>query len=258
MCLILLALKAHPRYPFILASNRDEFRDRRTQPARFWEDCPHVLAGRDCAGKGTWLGVTDQDRLACLTNVRDPGAFQADRPSRGGLVSGFLASDLTPLSFVDALQTEAYNPFNLILGSFEELFFFSSRQQELVGVESGIHGLSNDSLNTDWPKVVRGKALMARLLEREEIEPGALMDMLQDRSQPGDEELPDTGVGLELERFLAPIFICGQAYGTRSSTVILVDDQGLVRFRERTHDGLETKKGAPDSGAPVREFSFSL
>lgn len=257
MCLILLAVKAHSRYPFVLASNRDEFRDRSTDPAHFWEDCPQILAGRDRSGNGTWLGVSLGGRVAGLTNIRNPREFSSFKPSRGGLVSSFLAREEAPASFLESKRQGDYNPFNLILGELEEPFFFSSKEGELVGIEPGIHGLSNASLDTPWPKVLRGKAGMAEILEQEDIRPDDFMPLLQDRSRPDDRDLPDTGVGLELERFLAPIFISGQSYGTRSSTVILADSRGTVRFHERTYDG-GTQNGAPWAGAPVREFSFSL
>jgi len=250
-------MKAHSRYPFVLASNRDEFRDRSTAPAHFWEDCPQILAGRDCSGNGTWLGVSLGGRVAGLTNIRNPQEFSSVRPSRGGLVSSFLAGEEDPAAFLESKHTGDFNPFNLILGGLEELLFFSSMEHGLFRIEPGIHGLSNASLDTPWPKVVRAKAWMGKILEQEVFGPEDFMPLLQDRSQPDDRDLPDTGVGLELERFLAPIFINGQSYGTRSSTVILADHQGTVRFHERTYDG-ETKKGAPCAGAPVREFWFSL
>ncbi len=257
MCLILLAVKAHSRYPFVLASNRDEFLDRPTVPAHFWEDCPQVLAGRDVNGNGTWLGMTVQGRVAGLTNIRNPGAFQTDRPSRGGLVSAYLTSGQDPASFLNLQQPGHFNPFNLILGSVQELVFFSSLEQELVEIGPGIHGLSNASLNAPWPKVATGKARMAELLDKMVLNPEDFMSILQDQSQPEDAALPHTGIGLELERFLAPIFIKGRSYGTRSTTLIMVDDQGLVRFWERTHDA-RAQKRASAAEALDREFSFSL
>ena len=52
--MILLAWRAHPDYPLVVAANRDEFFARRTAVADFWSDAPHVLAGRDLEAGGTW------------------------------------------------------------------------------------------------------------------------------------------------------------------------------------------------------------
>jgi uncharacterized protein with NRDE domain len=86
--------------------------------------------------------------------------------------------------------------------------------------------------------VARGKNGLARIVERGgEIPMDSLFALLADRSIPPDEELPDTGVGIELERLLSPVFISSPTYGTRSSTVMLIDRENSVTYVERTFNG---------------------
>ena len=243
MCLILFAHRVHPDYPLVLAANRDEFLDRPTAPVGFWSANPDILAGRDLVGGGTWLGVKRNGRWAALTNVREPSFHADNAPSRGAVISAFLESGLGPDEFAGALQDRVVelNGFNLLLGATEKLTFVSNRGpdpgkpvhwSEVVG--PGVHGLSNATLDTPWPKVERGRrALEAHLLESEP-EPEALLDLLADETAAPDLDLPDTGVGLELERALSPARIRLPHYGTRSSTVLLVSTDGHVTFFERT------------------------
>ncbi len=240
MCLILLALNAHPGYRLILAANRDEFYSRPTAPAAFWDNAPQLLAGRDLKGGGTWLGITRSGRLAALTNYRDPGAERPDAPSRGALVSGYLTGTASTDEYLARLKKEggACNGFSIIFGDAGHLCFFSNRGERLHFIEPGLHGLSNRLLDTPWPKVTRGKEALARLVaEGETVRPEDLFAILADRTVAPDEFLPDTGVGIELERLLSPLFTAAPSYGTRSSTVILIDRENCVTFCERTFNG---------------------
>ena len=238
MCLILIGAMQHPHYKLVIAANRDEFYERPTAPASFWEDAPRLLAGRDLKAGGTWLGITTNGRMAAITNYRDPASLKNNAPSRGKLVSDFLLGNESPVDYLAMLEKRAgrYNGFNLILGQGDELFWFSNRGEGPEELTPGIHGLSNRLLDTPWPKVTRGKDALARILSEEKIGlSDALFEMLADRSFPDAVHLPDTGVGTELERILSPIFIASPGYGTRSSTVIMVDQEGNVIFIERTY-----------------------
>lgn len=235
MCLILIAHAAHPDYPLVIAANRDEYYQRPSAKAAFWQDHPHILAGRDLEGLGTWLGVTRSGRFAALTNFRDPNERKTNAPTRGQLVSGFLTSAQHPRAYLEDAATLAprYNGFNLLAGDMDGVFYLSSRTGSVQQVSAGIHGLSNHMLDTPWPKVARGKQrLQAALADELNIE--TLLDLLLDREPAAEEELPDTGIGVEMERVLSPALIVSPQYGTRASTVVLFGRDGGVSFSERT------------------------
>jgi uncharacterized protein with NRDE domain len=239
MCTLLLAFKAHPRYPLILAANRDEFYDRPTAGAARWEDAPQLFAGRDLVHGGTWLGVTVTGRIAALTNYRDPRGATVHGASRGKLVSGFLQEKATAKRYLEDLRESGgpYNGYNLLLGDQDRLYCYSNRSDAIVAIAPGVHGLSNHLLDTPWPKVVRGKESLGRLLATGDFSAEGLFAILADQTRAADEQLPDTGVGLETERLLSSIFIASERYGTRSSSILLVDPERQATFIERSFNG---------------------
>jgi uncharacterized protein with NRDE domain len=237
MCLIAIGCALRPDFPLIVAANRDEFFARPTEGAQFWPDVPGLLAGRDREQGGTWLGVTRTGRIAAVTNFRDGTRQRTGRRSRGWLVRDYLASDVAPEVFLDAVheQRSEYDGFNLIVGSAGRLLYYSNESGTMIALDRGVHGLSNHLLNTPWPKVEKARA---RLRDLADVPADALnerlFDLLSDDAQVADEALPATGVSLEWERVLSSAFIRTHAYGTRSSTTILVTPGGEVRFEERT------------------------
>ena len=237
MCLILFAHKVHPSYPLVLAANRDEKYVRATAAAAFWNDHPQIYGGRDLEKGGTWLGITREGRIAAVTNFRDGYAAKNGTRSRGVLVSNFLRGSQQAADYVRRAcrEAHAYNGFNLIAGDLDELYYVSNRGSHVAAIAPGIHGLSNHLLNTPWPKVERGKKILADLLrhETQELIDG-LFAVLADRAIAPDDALPDTGVGVPRERVLSPAFIVSPSYGTRSSSVLLVDNHGQVIFVERS------------------------
>ena len=229
----------HSRYPLIVAANRDEFYERPSAPVSFWSDMPAVLAGRDLTGGGTWFGITRNGRIAAVTNYRDPASHKHDVPSRGWLVRDFLTWQGKPAAYLKdvARRADQYNGFNLILGDMTRLYYFSHRGR-LIELSEGLYGLSNHLLDTPWPKVEKGKADLGRLLSGTENPlPEDIFNILSDQSRPDDDLLTDTGVGLEWERILSSIFITSPVYGTRSSTVLMIDRKGHVMLAERVFDG---------------------
>lgn len=238
MCLIFLSLHHHPDYKLIIAANRDEFYKRSTAPAAFWNDRPQVLGGRDLEAGGTWMGVTTAGRLSLITNYRDISNIRADAPSRGQLVSDFLEGELDPQRYLAGVEQrgKAYNGFNLLAGSGDELWYLSNYRRGVEKLAPGYYGLSNHLLDTPWPKVVRGKEKLRPLLESEVIDHEGILDALLDEAIAPDHELPDTGVGLERERILSAMFIKSPGYGTRCSTVITIDRSNNVHFVEREYD----------------------
>lgn len=233
MCLILVAWRVHPGFPLVVAANRDEFHDRPTAPAGFWPDSPQVLAGRDLAAGGTWLGITRDGRFAALTNFRDPAVHREDAPSRGLLPASFLRGQASIEQYLDAIDASRHNGFNLLLGEGQHLFAFSNVTKERHELAPGIYGLSNALLDTPWPKVGVGKTALAAALADLPDESG-IWRLLTDRRRHPDEQLPKTGVPLEWERLLSAAFIVGERYGTRASTVIKVGADGTATFDEQT------------------------
>ncbi|WP_430541102.1 NRDE family protein [Sporosarcina thermotolerans] len=207
MCLINFHVHDHPIYHLVVAANRDEFYERPTAPAHFWVDKPDLLAGRDLSQKGTWLGITKYGRFAALTNYRDPSEQKKDVRSRGEIVTDFLESDITAAEFLKSLQQKRseYAGFNVIAGTADELFYYSNIENDVKKISPGTHGLCNHFLDTPWPKVVKGKANLRKLVEQNRvIQPNELFDLLQDAEPFPEEQLPNTGVGEQLERVLSP------------------------------------------------------
>lgn len=237
MCLIVFANNILDDYKLIFAANRDEFYDRPTEQAEFWNDYPELLAGKDLHAGGTWMGITKQGKFAAITNFRDLKNHRNDAPSRGNLTLDFLTSDISPEEYYNKLKPilHDFNGFNLLLGNVDELYYFSNKTESLQKLDTGIHGISNAILNTPWPKVEKSKRQLCNLIEQKNIHPWEVLNLLDDTSPAKYEELPDTGVGLELERMLSSIFIKSEKYGTRSSTIVTVDSQNNVRFVEKTY-----------------------
>ena len=237
MCLILVAWQAHPHFPLVVAANRDEFFNRATAAAGFWPEQTELLAGRDLTGGGTWMGVTRGGRFAALTNFRDPANQRDDAPSRGGLVSDFLRGAETPARYLDRIapQGSTYNGFNLLLREGDTLTWYSNVSGERRTLAPGIYGVSNELLDSPWPKVMAAKSDLARALAALPADDALLHLLRDDRTYP-DEQLPRTGVSLELERMLSAAFVRLPGYGTRSSTVLVESRDGQVRYDEQTWD----------------------
>ena len=235
MCLIVFAWKLLPTCPLIMAANRDEFFNRPTKAADWWDDCPDVYAGRDLQEGGTWLGINRQGRFAALTNIRNGQPRRSDLRSRGELVASYLDSEQSAEDYLAKVQQTAdyYNGFNLLIGDGEHVFWFSNENgSEALQLQPGIYGLSNGSLDTPWPKVVRAKAQFSSLLCQSAPD-DAYFDMLSDTTHASDNRLPDTGVSLEWERLLSPICIESPDYGTRASTLLKVHGAGSAELHER-------------------------
>jgi len=233
MCLILFALDAHPDYPLVLAANREERHARATAPMAPWADDPGVIAGRDLEAGGTWLGLHRSGRFAAITNMREGIPTTASLRSRGDLTRDFLQGQLAASEYAMRVYADRahYAGFNLLIGDGNGLWYCGSAAMPRP-LESGIYGLSNGLLDTPWPKVVRGKAALADVIAGGPT-PATLLALLRDRSTPPDHELPDTGIGIDMERALGSCFIVGEDYGTRASTALLIDHSGNTLAHEQ-------------------------
>lgn len=237
MCLIVFSYREHSEYPLILAANRDEFYARPTDVLAAWRDTPDIIAGRDKVGGGTWLGITRSGRFAAITNFRDPHAHRENAPSRGRLVADYLRGREPPRAYMENLRAHAdrYQGFSLLAGDTQELYYFCNFDNAVRELGPGAYGVSNHLLDTPWPKVRRAKRALNSLIRADAITSAGLLELLMDTTPAADEELPDTGVGLRLERDLSPIFIAGQDYGTRASTVLMIARDGRASITERSH-----------------------
>ena len=278
MCLVAWSVGQSERFPWLLASNRDEFFNRPAAALAWWRPAtgaPAILSGRDLSAGGAWLGLTADGRLALVTNVREPGRFDAGTPSRGDLVPHWLrdadAGAAPDPARLDAIARVPRNGYNLLLADLgaDSGHWLSNRpdpRQQALG--AGHYGLSNAGLDTPWPKVLRLKRRLAEMLAAADARmadagttPAAASDApaqaladaafaaLADTGVAPDAELPATGVPLERERQLSPAFIridapdttlspAAGVYGTRCSTVVIVERIGArrqVRVIERRY-----------------------
>lgn len=234
MCLLFCCRSSFLGYPFVLLANRDEYYHRPTAAAEFWTESPEILAGRDLEHNGTWLGVTREGRWAALTNFREV-AGNSDH-SRGELVAEYLKWNKSLDDFIKHLTnvSQRYSGFNLMFGDTQSARWFSNRGGSLKTLGSGIFGLSNHLLDTPWPKVEQGKRKLHQSTQQLVID--ELFSILNDQGTYPDDMLPDTGVSSAFERLLSSAFIRGDEYGTRSSTLITIDDDNQLYFEERTYD----------------------
>jgi uncharacterized protein with NRDE domain len=240
MCLVLIAWRVHPRYPLIVAANRDEFYARPTQPAQRWPGASGMIAGKDLEAGGSWMGVDASGRFAAVTNFRELEQGPADARSRGELVTDYLLGNAPAKSYLAELAERAnhYRGYNLLLADGDELYCASNRDLPIRHLQPGVHGVCNGPMDSDWPKAKRGRQLLAKAVNRTEPNPEQLFELLRDQTQPADEALPDTGVGLESERLLGTIAIdgaiAGKGYGTRSASVLLLGARGRGQFVEQS------------------------
>lgn len=246
MCITLFAHDTHPDYKLILANNRDELQVRPTAKANYWDEFPEILAGRDLTAGGTWLGIHKNGRLSNITNYRDFRIpLKKDAPSRGDLTTQFLLGHQSNAAYLEALlpTANAYNGFSLLTRVGDELAWFSNMENEIRILEPGIYGFSNALLNTPWPKVEKGRAFVDEMLSRKDWTGEELLNFMGDKTPGPDHLLPDTGRDIQFERMVSPIFIQNSFYGTRASSVLLIDRADNVTFWERSYDKAGTETG---------------
>lgn len=237
MCLIVFSYQQYEDYPFVLAANRDESYDRPTEKAHVWQTSPKILAGKDKKAGGTWLGISENGRFAALTNHRQMDDIREDTISRGTIVKDFLLSDGEPRAYLAELQRNGhkFNGFNLIAGTFDNLFYMSNKKEGIFKIQSGNHALSNAFLNTTWPKTEDSAQSFKKILRDGKPGEEQLFNLLlKDQTYPV-EKLPYTGLPKDVEKAVSSIFIETDDYGTRSSSLVLVDRNMKVHFAERTY-----------------------
>lgn len=248
MCLLLIAYRQHPHYPLLLLANRDEFYRRPSAPAQPWET-GGIVAGRDLEAGGTWLGIAPGGRVAAVTNIREPGTPEPPQVlSRGEIPAGFLASAISPTAYAKTLSGPRYRGFNALLFDprAERPLVCAGNRHRPFAMTPGVHGISNGAPDAPWPKVTRGCASLAALVQNlphtqnEENFIAPALALLADATRAPRSQLPETGVGAAMESALSAIFVritpedldardrpaMASGYGTRASTLVAVDSDG--------------------------------
>ncbi|MDE2436109.1 MAG: NRDE family protein [Sphingomonadales bacterium] len=233
MCVAAIAWRAHPRWAMVAIGNRDEFHARPTAALSRWAD-GRIIAGRDLQAGGTWLGVSE-GRFALVTNLRMAGYPKPELASRGALITDWLRGNAPR-------AVETMNPFNLWLADQDRLRFVTNRPEpQQLDLDPGIHGLSNGARGDRWFKTVRLEEALADWLDREDG-PDPLFRALSDETP----ESPDP------EDVFSPVFIRNETYGTRCSTLVMVDAAGSGRIIERRFDS-----HGQAAGESVLEFGWA-
>ena len=241
MCLILFAHQMNRDYPLVVAANRDEFHQRPTQVSRFWPEQPGILAGRDLQAGGTWMGINRNGRFAAVTNYRDPDQTRPAPRSRGDLVIDYLQEETSARQYLDEVSPLAnqYAGFNLLLAEGDQLWYFSnsgpSGTRGPKQLPPGIYGLSNASLDTPWPKVLRGKQALTAALKGP-IDHRVLEDVVASRELASKAQLDLQGMNSEMEELLSAQFIVSESYGTRATTTFWKTAGGECHWAERNFD----------------------
>jgi uncharacterized protein with NRDE domain len=247
MCLLVIGWRAHPRYRLVVAANRDEFHDRPAAALAPWADAPHLIAGRDLRAGGTWLGMDRERRFGVVTNYRELQRPRRSAPSRGGLIPLFLSCPLAAREFLAELETDApaYSGFNLLLADRDSLWYASNRADAFArALPAGIHGISNQALDAPSPKLARVRSRFEAALARaNELSAAELFEVLADRERAAAETLTYTGLTREWELALSSPFVLHGEYGTRCSTVVLLEHSGALTIAEHRFDS-----GGNDAG----------
>jgi uncharacterized protein with NRDE domain len=257
MCLLVLAWRVHARHRLVVAANRDEFHARPSLPMAPWDDAPEIIGGRDLQAAGAWFAVDGRRRVGIVTNFREFGRRRRSAPSRGGLIPAYLAGDAEPVEYLRQLETDApgYAGFNLLLADRDSLWYASNRADQFAReLPPGIHGLSNEFLDTPWPKLVRTRARFEALLADPLSADGdrlaeRLFEVLADREPAPPEALPPGDLSPEWARKLSAPFVLDPTFGTRCSTVLTIGVDETMRIAER-------RFGA--DGSPAGESEYAL
>ncbi|WP_338425162.1 NRDE family protein [Sphingopyxis kveilinensis] len=216
MCVVALAHRVHPDWPLILIGNRDEFHARAAASLHMWEDGSGIVAGRDLQAGGTWLGVHQPSgRAVVVTNVR--GAMpDPTKESRGALVADLLHGQGR---FADpaAPDLDCFSAFNLFAVGVGGPRLLTNRPAPRISILApGVHALANEPVDRPCPRAERLRAALAAVVAAGS-DPEGLLDTLTAEADPA-------------------LFLMGEVYGTRASTLVAMAADGTVRMVERRYE----------------------
>lgn len=243
MCLLVFGWNAHPEYRLILAANRDEFHARPAQQLHRWPDKPGFYAGRDLQSGGAWLAASSSGRFATVTNYRERLKGPQQTESRGRLVSEFVSGTAAANVYSSSIDGEHYSGFNLLSSDGRQLAYVSNRGDQPVVLNDGVYGLSNASLDTPWPKLVRSKSTFSELLDSDNVNETSLMRLMADRQPAATADVDNEDLPFELARALTAPFIVTPDYGTRCTSTVLWSFDGRLTISERRFDADGTTVG---------------
>ena len=236
MCLVVFAWNVHPEYRLILAANRDEFHERPAQEMHWWPDQPDILAGRDLQAGGTWLAAAKGGRFATVTNYREPDGPRGKPRSRGELVSDFVGGNASPGQFSAAIEGDRYAGFSLLTADSNELSYVSNRGDKPTSLANGVYGLSNASLDTPWPKLVRARDGLSALVSNAAVNESELLRLMEDRQMATAAEVGNDSLPFELARAISAPFILTPDYGTRCTSTLLWSYDEKILLTEKRFD----------------------
>jgi uncharacterized protein with NRDE domain len=226
VCTLTLAWQVFSEAPVALAANRDELLDRPSEPPqrRNWET--PVVAPKDIAAEGTWLGYNEHGLLVTITNRWDGRDIEGAR-SRGLLVRDALACESAEAAcrFIEReLDARAYEGFHLLAAdSRAALLVEFDGTRRVRTLDPGVHVIVNVgadgeyNIPTDRENDGRQQAANAEAVR------GTL------RPEPGEDAGAWlTRAGTVLGDHEYGVCIHGEGFGTRSSSLVRLGDQ--VRF----------------------------
>ena len=230
MCVVALAWRIHPDWPLILVGNRDEFHARASAALAPWDDGSGIVAGRDLKAGGTWLGAhRPSGRVVVVTNVRGAMPDPA-KESRGAMVADMLRGDGR---FADpaAADLDRFNAFNLFAVDGRARLLTNRPNARVVPLEAGVHALANEPIDQPCPRAERLRAALGAVVEAGTA-PDGLLDTLSATGDPA-------------------LFLKGEVYGTRCSTLVAIAADGRARMTERRYEA-----GGRPVGTTALEFRF--
>ncbi|WP_432769903.1 MAG: NRDE family protein [Sphingopyxis sp.] len=216
MCVVALAWQVHPDWPLILIGNRDEFHERPSAALHAWNDGSGIFAGRDLQAGGTWLGTHPASgRIVVVTNVR--GALpDPAKESRGALVVDLLRGTGC---FADPAEgdLDRFNAFNLFaMGDGKARLLTNRPQSQILTLGAGVHALANEPIDSPCPRAERLRAALSAVIDAR-ADPEGLLDTLTAEGDPA-------------------LFLRGDVYGTRASTLVAVAADGSGQIIERRYE----------------------
>ena len=206
--------KAVPKYPIIIAANRDEYYSRKAKRPDILQLGENgkvkAIAGQDAMAGGTWLGINQFGVIVGITNRSTGKSRDNSKKSRGALVLSCLEKRST-YEISEMLvheDTEQYNPFNLFYADLSGAYLATNYEKKrVIPLLEEIGVLVNgDPENREANKQKRAMGLLRELVGRKAL---------------SMEDLKGVCSGHEgSENPLEPFCVHTENYGTVSSTII--------------------------------------